>query len=300
MSKIGEQSNEQDPTGDPGQANLENQDQDPEGVVMDGGVETPTDDNGNPIEPDPGEGEGTTPAEGEGEGDGEGDKQAVNQEAVEKRIAKATWQRQEETRKREEAEKRAADAEAKLKELEAKEEPIVVPPMPDQLDDDYDQKVAARDEAIKKLGEAEARQQQANREQQEALANRAKTTADELKQLSDDMYDKAEKLGVKQTDLQQADNRVALYIKDQALGRYILSHDRGPLIVSYLASNPDALDSMGKMDPVTAAAFIASDVVPNTDAMMPKTTNTPAPATIPKGGGAGEKRSEYLDGVEFE
>jgi len=224
----------------------------------------------------------------------------INQESVEKKINKITFEKHEEIRKREALEKELQEVKEKLTSLSADEEKIEIPPVPDTFDPDYQVKLQARDAALSKAAEVRAKKKlQEERElaiqQQHLLDEQAKA-----QKLVEAMYSSADKLGVSAEELKQADETVAKYVRDPSLAQYILGVENSPLVVKYLANSAEALEKIQSMNAVQATAYIVQTVLPEAEKLKPELTETPEPIDIPGGKPSSEPPNEFLDGVEFE
>lgn len=226
-------------------------------------------------------------------------KTPINQEAVNKRINTITREKYEEKRKREAAEARIAALETDMEKLKTPES-VVIPPMPDQFDEDFDQKVAARESAIKESAALKAKKDLAFQTQQQEIQRQQAAGQKEINDLVDGMYSKSEELGIKKSELKEHDDKVALYIQDPQLAKFILGLDDSPLVVKYLAENPVALDKIASMNPLLAASHISTTIVVEAAKLKPGVTKTPDPLNIPGKKGAPPKTSEYLEGVTME
>lgn len=100
--------------------------------------------------------------------------------------------------------------------------------------------------------------------------------------------------------MQVAGNSLANYGIDESLGQFILEDDQGPLITTYLASNPQELDELRSMSPAKAAARVESQIRSKAVAARPKkVTDTPDPLERPHSAGkASSKRGPQ--GATFE
>lgn len=222
--------------------------------------------------------------------------QPINQEAVEKRISAITFQKYEERRKREEAE-------AKLRQYEeqrARAKEADIPPAPDPFDDDYQQKIAQREELIRRRAMAEAEKEFAKRQQQREAEDQMRQKQAAIKANVERVQKKAMEYGIKDDELDEADKRVSMFIRDPSLANYILSHDKAPLIIKHLSGSIEELEKISGMDPVTAAGYIASEIAPKAANLKPKLSKAPDPVDIPEGKGAVKKTSKLLEGYSFE
>lgn len=222
----------------------------------------------------------------------------INQEAVQKRINKAIRERYEEQRKREAAEKQLEEARQKLSAFDKQD--VTIPPMPDAFDPDFDNKIRQRDEALKQQAMQQAERDLVQRNAEKAAQQQAQAKRDQINGYVKSMFANAEQMGIKEADLRQADDTVAMFIKDAGLAQFILSQKDAPLIINHLAGNIGELETISKMNPIEAAAHIASNTIPAARKYRPNIPTTPDPIDIPAGKAKGVKQSEYLDGVKFE
>lgn len=260
----------------------------PAGTDFEDGQEDPT------SETPTGETQDATP-----EGDETGT--PVNQEKVEKKINKLTFEKHEARRKAEAAEAELAEANAKLKELENPDQDITIPEMPDSFDPEYAAKLAARDKALKDQAAVEARREAAKQEQERVAQSSFEENQKAVQKDMDSMFKKATETGIKEDDLKKADSIVAGFIKTPDLARFIISHERSPQLVTYLAANAEILTKISNMSPIEASVFITTDIIPKTDDLMPnKKPGAPPPTNIPSGKAGGKQQSEFLEGVQFE
>jgi len=261
-------------------------DQDPPGVTMEPGEEAPTEPAAAGAQEDPGAGDSTdTP---------------FDQEAVNKRINKLTFEKHEERRLREEAEAKAQEKEAELAKLKAKEAEIEIPPMPDTFDPEYQEKLKKRDDAIAELAKVNAKKELAEQSAAQRAQEAIEAHQAEVQKHVNTMYSEAEKLGVKQDELQKADGILVQYIKNPELAVFIISQPDAALLVKHLSSSPQELDKLSKMTTAAAAAYIATTVAPKAQELKPGLTNTPDPLKLPKGKGAKEEPNPYMKGVVME
>lgn len=228
------------------------------------------------------------------------DGKPINQDSVDKKINTLTFQKYEEQRKREAAEAELAETKAKLDALKKDADDIVVPPMPDTFDPEYEKKIGEREAAIKKQAQVEYEKQVLVKQQADRIANEQKQAQEAIQQSVDTMYNGAKTLGFKEEEFKKADLRVSQFINNPQLAKHLLDHEKAPLIVTYLAGNATMLEKIATMDPIAAAVFIATEVVPKADALKPAPSDTPAPLDIDKGRAAVPQGSPFLNGVTFE
>jgi len=189
-------------------------------------------------------------------------------------------------------ERRADDLERQLQEIKSQlpeQQRPFVPPAPDPFsisDEEYRRTLAQRDEAVRAAVNFD-NQRQAQLQYQERLQQQK--TADQQTQQNDKIRaysDRASKLGIKADELQVAGNSLANYGIDDSLGQFILEDDQGPLITTYLASNPHELDELRQMSPAKAAAVVESQIRRKAVAARPtKVTGTPDPLERPHAAG---------------
>jgi hypothetical protein len=193
----------------------------------------------------------------------------------------------------------AEELKAKLAKYEEGKRPEI-PDMPDQFDDDFDEKVKARDEAIIAANEFDNQQKVVEQakltEQQEEL----KRQGEERTAILDTYATRVKDFGLDEAEMFDKENIVDAYIKDPGLVRYMLSHEEGPLVVSYLSENPREMEKIAKMPTADAAIYVSTNVLPNAQKMKPETTKAPAPLDIPEGKGAKEGEDPALEGAVFE
>ena len=203
-------------------------------------------------------------------------------------------------------ERRADDLERQLQEIKSqlpKQERPYVPPVPDPFsisDEEYRRTLAQRDEAVRAAvnfdNQRQAQLQEQQRLQQHQAAEQQTQQNEKIRAYSE----RASKLGIKAEELQVAGNSLANYGIDESLGQFILEDDQGPLITTYLASNPQELDELRSMSPAKAAARVESQIRSKAVAARPKkVTGAPDPLERPHGAGkASSKRGPQ--GATFE
>ena len=203
-------------------------------------------------------------------------------------------------------ERRADDLERQLQEIKSRlpeQQRPYVPPAPDPFsisDEEYRRTLAQRDEAVKAAvnfdNQRQAQLQEQQRLQQHQAAEQQTQQNEKIRAYSE----RASKLGIKAEELQVAGNSLANYGIDESLGQFILEDDQGPLITTYLASNPQELDELRSMSPAKAAARVESQIRSKAVAARPKkVTDTPDPLERPHSAGkASSKRGPQ--GATFE
>jgi hypothetical protein len=191
-----------------------------------------------------------------------------------------------------EAERQVEQYKRELDEMRAKlpqETRPDVPKVPDPYDDDYEAKIQARDAALLKRAEFDTKrtwvdQQTAQNQQQAAYQ------AQQAKQETVTKFvGQAKKLGVTTEEL----NGAAKVIDDFGIGdtvvQFILSNDQGPLIAKYLGNNPLELDTLRRLDPMSAAIRIENVIKSKAAALGKRTPTAPDPTDTLRGNGAAPK-----------
>lgn len=224
----------------------------------------------------------------------------INQEAVNKRINEITFQKYEEKRKREQLEEELNQLKAKIEKQNTSSDDVQIPDLPDVYDDDYEEKIRAREAALKKAAELNARKTFLKEQEQQVLQEKMKRQQDEVMKQVNNMYSSAKKLGISEEELKSADATVSNFIKDPSIARFILAQDDAALIVKYLSSSAQELESLSSMDPLHASVRIATKIASEAKKLKPSSiTQTPDPIEIPKGK-ATLKDDPYLEGAKFE
>lgn len=203
------------------------------------------------------------------------------QEVFDKAIAKKTFERREAERQREDVRKELERLQAQL----PKDGRPQVPPVPDPYDADYEQKLAARDKALTEAAAYDAKQKAVEEQQVEAQRQQQKAFEDDLIKSATTYTERAEKFGLDIKDLQSSGDAIARYGISDDLTLFILKDEQGPLLTSYLARNPQVLETMQGMSPLEMGAYLASDVKPQLATARTQTT-APAPADVLDGGGS--------------
>jgi hypothetical protein len=205
-------------------------------------------------------------------------------------------------RKFREEQRRADDLAKRLEELETKNQPVIndveVPRIPDSWDEDYEAKIRARDTAILQKAQADAlktQQQEAKAKQQQQLQQQKYERAQALQS---QFSENGKRLGVDQKVLDDAQNAVVEYGVTPDLANVLLEDPSGPLLVQYLAANPIDLHEIVSADPVRAGLMLAK-VQAKAEALKPKTSSAPDPATT-LSGKATPKKERGPKGATFE
>lgn len=211
------------------------------------------------------------------------------QKVVDGIVGKKVYHTKEAERRAESLQKENDDLRRQLPQ-EARPEIPVVPDRYDfDSDDQYLQSINNRDAQIAGAAAFDARQSQANEQAAQAQA-RTQFESDQAQMEQVKTYaERAEKLGVKPAELQAAGQLVANMGIDDQVATFILQDESGPLITQYLAANPLVLDTISRLDPMSAAIQISSVIKPKADQLRPKTTNAPDPLEPLRGSGVPPK-----------
>jgi hypothetical protein len=187
-----------------------------------------------------------------------------------------------------EAKRKAEDLEKRLAELEASKpvEPVPdVPQAPDPYDDDYEAKLQARDQAMLAKAKYDAQVQYQQQQQQVQMQEQQRLENERLMKSLEGYSARAKKLGISDSELQQAGGLVSQYGLSEQATLHILDDEQGPAITTYLSKNPQAMDAINGMPPMKAAIYIESTIKPEATKAQPKTTNAPEPVEPVQAGG---------------
>ena len=230
----------------------------------------------------------------------EGEQKKTADDGAQKAINKQHAKYREEERLKIAAQNEAKELKEKLAAFEAEKGDIVIPEMPYPDDEDFEEKAKARDEAITRKATQDA-QQNIVIEQQSATAE-ATATAEQarIQSLANDYDKRIVTLGLNQSDVVAAGNKVIEYGISADLVEHIMQQDDGPLITKYLADNPIIVDEMRQMTSIQAAIKINSEIKLAAASMKPQASNAPDPAETLSGRGAGEQRDPLIAGATFE
>lgn len=217
------------------------------------------------------------------------------QALFEQKTAKRVWAQKD-------AERKAKALEQELNALRAERVRTaapVVPPMPEQFEDGFEHKLAERDKAIAAKGQWDTEQAFYARQHHEAEQRAQQLKQESLHTTVAEYSKRALKLGVSKEELASAGTAVAGYGINPDLAEAILNDDNGPLITTYLANNPEALEEVVNRNPAAAALYIARNIVPKLQPRKTRTTNAPEPAPVLRGNGAPPKDKYHVEGAIF-
>ena len=205
----------------------------------------------------------------------------VNQEAINKVINKKHFEKMEAERKAKEAADKAAELEEKLKQYEA-QQVGEVPSFPDrweyESDEDFAKAQREYNDALTRKAAYDAQQAQTLQAQQAQQQQELIRQQQELQQKAISYTENASKFGISAEELKTAGGKVASYGASEGLTMAILADEEGPLITKYLATNPVEVEELSAMNPYQAGAKLV-EIKSKAQALKPKTSNTPPPAT---------------------
>ena len=218
-----------------------------------------------------------------------GDNQEKKHDGVQKRINDLTA-------KRYAADRRGDSAEARVRELEAElqtakpaipSEVIEAPKLPDDMYDEEAMRAYHNDMAQYSVNVAKSASKQSFEDQQRAAQENTQ------KQQAQDVLTTYSQNAVKDgadLDKVKAGEQMMAQRINPALGRHIMSDPNGAKIVEYLYDNPDEMDLVLSMDPVSAGVKIQTEIKTKALSTTPLVSNAPEPTPeIGGGGGTGEK-----------
>lgn len=230
----------------------------------------------------------------------------VNQEAVNKAIAKQHAKYREEQRRANEERKKREELEAKLREIEEKQlrgsEPQV-PDIPDRFDYDseseYREAIKQRDEALiqRQIWE---NQQQSYRAQQQQLKQQQELKKQQRLIESYQQYQKRiEDFGIDKAKMKEAGEIVGAYNLDQKVVEYILEEEKGALMTLKLAKDLDTLDHIASLEVEKAILYLDRNVRP-TVGVSKRTTQAKKVPTRVKGSSKGSADYPLTGGATVE
>lgn len=223
----------------------------------------------------------------------------INQEAINKKFNRLTFEKYDAKRKQEAVERENEELRRRLAEATGSSKIIKVPPMPDAFDPEFEAKIVERDKAIeaKAAQEAEAKllETQTNNQKQATIAERKR----KIQTRVDKMYKDAKEMGLDEQAFKDADARVAPFLKDPSLAQFILDRDDAAVLIQYLSASATDLEKLSTLPVTQAVAHLITAVVPAASALKPGIPNTPDPMVIPQGKSF-KTLNPYLQGVEIE
>ena len=243
----------------------------------------------------------TQPEEGaklsptEGAADGEGRQQ--DQEGVQKRINKLTWEKHEEKRQREAAERRIQELEQQQQQAQTPQlKPV--PAKPEPYDEDYDRKIAEREEIIKHNAKVEAQNEFYQQQTQTTIQQQQQQQMEQTNNIVNAYYQKAAEKSITVDQALQNAQIVDQYIVNQDLSLFIVGHERGPEITKHLAGNIEELDKISRMNPFEASSYISTSIV-NAINQTPTQSNAPDPPEDLGGKGRSVEGNPFIKNAKF-
>lgn len=236
---------------------------------------------------------------------GEGvDPDKINQDAVQDRINKVTQKRYEAERATKAANKERDDLQTKLDAIEANKPAPTVSEMPDRFDmtdEEFNAALLKRDNERQVLADHNADQNARNTASQAAITKQNEARQEAANKIGQEYVKRADGFGISRDNLQKASELVASYGVSSEVSMHIASHENGPLIVQYLATNPTELGDLADMNPMQAAVHVSNVLSEKAAVMKPKTSNAPDPVTPLGGNGVDPDMGKYpnLKGVKY-
>lgn len=164
----------------------------------------------------------------------------------------------------------------------------IVPAMPDIWEENYEQKIQERDQAIMQRAQWEVDQRSESMRAEEQQRLQAEKQMEVIRSKVTDYTKRAEKFGVAEKELEVAGNTVHQIGIDDSITAYVLDHEAGPAITMHLAKNFSDLQAVKEMNPMQAAVFIETKVMPKVSRAQ-KRVAPPEPTEQLKGSGVAAK-----------
>lgn len=227
----------------------------------------------------------------------------VNQDAINKVINKKHFEKMEAERKAKEAADKAAELEEKLKQYEA-QQVGEVPSFPDRWDYESDEDFAKAqreyNDALTRKAAYDAQQAQTLQAQQQFQQQEQIRQQQEAAKLANEFIENASSFSISNEELASIDQAFGAYQINQNLANAILSDPEGPLIAKYMAANPIDAMELNAMNPYQAGAKLV-EMKSKAQALKPKTSNTPPPATKVDGKAVDPDNGKYphIKGAKF-
>ncbi len=217
---------------------------------------------------------------------GNEDSDTINQDAVQKRIDKATHKFREAERATKTVSQERDDLQAKLDAIEDNKPAPAVSEMPDRFDmndEEFNAALLKRDNERQLLADHNANQKSRQEASQAAITKQNEARQEAVNKTSDKYIKRADEFGISRDILTKASNVVVAYGLSNDVANHIADHENGPLIVTYLATNPEELSNLSDMHPMQAAVHVSNVLSEKAAVMKPKTSNAPDPV-VPLGG----------------
>lgn len=206
------------------------------------------------------------------------DQQQVFNSEINKKVAQTNEVRRE-------SDKLKQEIEGLRKQIPVETRPDV-PGTPDPYDDDYEARLKDRDAAIHKQAAYDAQETVRRDQEVTALQEQERVQVETLQKSVNEYSDRAIQLGVGEDDLRAAGNIVNQYGINPQLTLFILKDEQGPLITKYLSQNPQEIEALNRLDPMSAAVLVATSIKQKAVGLKPKSTEAPEPPEYLEGAGA--------------
>lgn len=218
------------------------------------------------------------------------------QDAVQKRINKLTFEKKQAEREKQQLEERMLKLEQSLKPQEPP-----TPTTPDPFSDSYEDDLQEYNKALIARHTWETQQQQSVVSKQQAQQQAQQDTLKDIQSKSATYNEKATSFGIKPDQLKLAGETVGAFGISEDVAMAILSDDKGPLITTYLADNHAELDQVSSMTPYQAAIYIETKIKPKLGEVRSKQTTAPAPVRTLKASSVDSDSEKYpmLKGVKY-
>lgn len=225
---------------------------------------------------------------------------SINQEAVNKRMNKLTFEKKSAQEAAERERNLRLDAERKLAEA-TKEVIPEIPEIPDFSDPDYETKLKQRDDILVKHAEENARRRADEALKEKQAEDAARKEQERFSQMETKYVSTAKALKLNDSEVQESSNIVGSYIPGrQNLAQHLMSDENGPLNVLYLSQNVEELEKVAAMNDIDAAIYINTVITPKATQLRPKSTEAPDPHYTPSGRSHSGAEDPLLKGCTFE
>ncbi len=224
----------------------------------------------------------------------------IKAEDAQKDINKQHRKYRDEQRAKKKIEAEAERLRKENEELKASTIDTTVPPIPDPYDEDYQEKIRLRDEAIQRKTAHDERLKQLEADQtRNEEAKRAEQDKRDQEML-DTFNSNLVKTGLNPVEVQNAAKTLVEWGTPDAIQDALLLDDDGPLIATYLTSNPLEFDALMGMSVLQQGKFLDEKIRPKASLLRPQTSKAPDPPVTLTGGGVQELEDPLLKGAKFE
>jgi len=228
----------------------------------------------------------------------------INQDAVQKRINKATAAKHESDRAMKAAQKERDDLKAQLAAIESNKPAPTVSELPDRFemtDEEFSAALKQRDEQLRNVASYEAKKQANEQALNTANEQAAKAKETVYRKAGEDYAKRSDALGISRENQTKAADVVVGYGISDDVKLHIVNDVNGPLIIQHLASNPADLDDLSQMNNMEAAVYISNTLSKSALSLKTKSSNAPDPLTPLKGNGVDPEAGRYknIGGAKF-